>query len=56
MLLPSAADGLEFRGLGFNDFIENPSLWESGRPLEALEPSKKVGGFSFDQAKSCWYW
>ena len=44
--LLSAADGLGFRGLGFNDLIENRSFWGSGRPLGALEPSKKVGGFA----------
>ena len=30
-------------GWGFNDLMENPSFWGSGRPLGALEPSRKVG-------------
>ncbi len=41
-----ACDGLGFRGLGFSDLIEHRSFWGSGRPLGALEPSKKVGGFA----------
>ncbi len=45
LILP-AADGLGFRGLGFSDLIENRSFWVSERPLGAVEPSKKVGGFA----------
>ncbi len=40
----SAADGLGFGRLGFNDLTENRSFGGSGRALGALEPSKKVGG------------
>jgi hypothetical protein len=35
-----------FSRLGFIDLIENQSFWGSVRPLGALEPSKKVGGFA----------
>ena len=41
---PSAAARWGFSRWGFNDLMENRSLWGSGRPLGALEPSKKVGG------------
>jgi hypothetical protein len=35
---------MEFSRWGFSDLMENMSFWGSGRPLGALEPSKKVGG------------
>ncbi len=42
--LGSAADGWGFSRLRFSDFIENWLFWGSGRPLGALEPSKKAVG------------